>query len=559
MNRFTILLVAIIIFTNTISPAQPFEAGQNGVIVCASDIAADIGIAIMKKGGNAIDATVAVGFALAVCWPEAGNIGGGGFMLIRFPKGDTKSIDFREKAPGAAQRNMYLDEQGNPNPPLSRMGPLAAGVPGTVAGYHLIWSRYGRLSWQALLKPAIQLAHQGIPVTYHIHKGLERKRAVMQQFPSSMQMFFPAGKTPQIGDTLQFPQLAKTLTRIAEYGAVDFYQGETAAKLARCIQEAGGIISYADLMNYQALERDPVRCSYRGYDIFSMPPPSSGGICLAQILKIVENFSLCNHGFHALKTIQALVEAERQAYANRAHFLGDPDFVDIPLDYLISDSLNDRLARQIDFKKAAASVNVKHVIDPESEQTTHFSILDKNGLAVAVTTTLNGSFGGGFVAGETGVLLNNEMDDFSVKPGYPNMYGLVGAEANAIEPGKRMLSSMSPTIVCRNDSLYWLLGTPGGATIITSVAQVIINLIDFNMSLRDAITAPRFHHQWLPDIVHFEKAFLSPVLKAELENKGYTIVTRGHIGDVNAIEVNYQTHCYLGVPDWRRQSTVSAY
>jgi len=559
MNKAKTSIIFLSLLTFTISLAQPFQAGTNGVVVSSSDIACDIGINIMQKGGNAIDATVAVGFALAVCWPEAGNIGGGGFMLIRFPDGSTTAIDFREKAPAAAERNMYLDQQGNPIPHLSRIGPLAAGVPGAVAGYHLIWSKYGRLPWKALLRPAIKLAQQGILVTYYIQHGLAQKRSVMQQYPSSMQMFFPNGAIPQIGDTLQFPALANTLRTIADRGALEFYQGEIAARLAQSVQSAGGIISYADLMNYQAQERTPIRFSYRGYDIFSMPPPSSGGICLAQILKIVENFKLHAYGFQALKTVQVMVEAERYAYANRAHYLGDPDFVSIPADYLIGDSLTTHLANQIDFEKAGSSVEFDHVPAPESEQTTHFSIVDKNGMAVAVTTTLNSSYGSCFVAGETGILLNNEMDDFSLKPGFPNMYGLVGANANAIESGKRMLSSMSPTIICRNDSLFWLMGTPGGATIITTIAQVLVNLIDFDMSLRNAIIAPRFHHQWLPDKIYLEENFFSPALITKLENKGYTVGIRNSIGDVNAIQVNHQEKCYLGVPDWRRQSAVRAY
>ena len=543
--------------------SQTFQVGKNGVVVSASQIASDIGIEVLKQGGNAVDAAVAVGFALAVVFPEAGNIGGGGFMVIRFPDGNSTTIDYREKAPGTASRDMYLDKKGDPIEGLSTEGALSVGVPGSVAGLHLALEKYGSLPWDEVIKPAIELAEKGFPVSYYTKNGLLSHKDIMSRFPSSMEMFFPESKILESGEKFCFPDLAKTLKRIAMKGPDEFYRGKTAKNIVRSVRKYGGIISLEDMRNYKAVERKPINFSYRGYDIISMPPPSSGGICLAEILKIVEHFPLSDYGFHSSKFVQALVEAERRVYANRAYFLGDPDFVNVPVEYLISDELAANLAEDIKFDKATPSNEITHVpvVFPiqESEQTTHFSIVDKNGMAVSNTTTLNSSFGSCFVAEGTGVLLNDEMDDFSIKPGYPNIYGLVGAEANAIQPNKRMLSSMTPTIVSRNDSLMWILGTPGGATIITTVAQVIINLIDFNMDLIEAVDLPRFHHQWLPDEVFIEKYSFSKDIKDILKGKGYAISERWRIADVNAIAVDYENGYYIGVPDKRRQSAAAAY
>ncbi len=543
--------------------SQSFQVGKNGVVVSASQIASDVGIEVLKQGGNAVDGAVAVGFALAVVFPEAGNIGGGGFMVIRFPDGKSTTIDYREKAPGSASRDMYLDEKGDPIEGLSTEGVLSVGVPGSVAGYYLAWEKYGSLRWDELIEPAIKLAERGFPVSYYTKRGMLSHKDIMSRFPSSMEMFFPEGKVLEIGENMCFLDLAKTLKNISVKGRDGFYSGQTAKKIVKSIRKYGGIISLEDMKNYEAVEREPINFSYRGYDIISMPPPSSGGICLAEILKTVEHFPLSDFEFHSSKFIRALVETERRVYANRAYFLGDPDFVKVPTEYLISDELTIRLAKDIRFDKATPSSEITHVpevsIMQENEQTTHFSIVDKDGMAVSNTTTLNSSFGSCFVAEGTGVLLNDEMDDFSIKPGYPNIYGLVGAEANAIQPNKRMLSSMTPTIVSRNDSLMWILGTPGGATIITSVAQVIINLIDFDMDLIKAVDLPRFHHQWLPDVVFIEQFSLSKDIKDSLEGRGYTISERGKIGDVNAIEVDYENGYYIGVPDKRRQSAAAAY
>ncbi len=548
-----------IIISISILCAQPFKIGKNGVVVSASKIASDIGIQVLEEGGNAVDAAVAVSFALAVVWPEAGNIGGGGFMVIRFPDGNSTTIDYRETAPLKATINMYLDENGDLKDDLVTNGPLAAGVPGTVAGMALASEKYGILSWNRLLEPAIQLAQEGFQVSYYLNRGLNYKYKKMSAYTSSLAMFYPNNEVPKINDVIKFPDLAATLLRISVNGADEFYGGLTALKIARAVNNNGGIISYNDLKNYRAIERKPIEFNYRGYDIISMPPPSSGGICLAEILKICENFPLENYGFYSSQAIHTVVEAEKFSYANRSHFLGDPDFIDIPQDYLISEKLADSLAREIKMNTATPSINIDHVPYYESEQTTHFSIIDKNGMAVSNTTTLNSGFGSCYVAEGTGILLNNEMDDFSAKPGVPNQYGLIGAKANSIQPKKRMLSSMTPTIVSKNDSLQYILGTPGGSTIITSVAQVIMNLIDYKMELHDAVYAHRFHHQWLPDKIYFEKYSLYPDLKDKLSKMGYQTVERSKIGDLNAISVDYKNGYYIGVADKRRQSATSVY
>jgi len=557
MKKLKIFFTIIILVS--ISWSQTFQAGRNGVVVSASKIASDIGIQIMKDGGNSVDAAVAVSFALAVIWPEAGNIGGGGFMVIRFPDGSATTIDYREKAPEKATSDMYLDSNGDPIPGLSTEGPLAGGVPGTVAGMALAWEKYGLLPWSKLIEPAIELAENGFSATYHIHKGIKNHYDEMMQYPSTRKMFLPNEEVPQVGDIIKYSDLAETLKRISQEGADDFYRGLTALKLIRGLNANGGIISYNDLKNYRAIEREPIRFIYRDHEIITMAPPSSGGIVMGQILKIVENFPMNHYGFFSTDAIQKVVEAERFAYANRAKYLGDPAFINNYEDILLSERLNDSLASEIKFNIAGVSVTTDPVYIPESEQTTHFSIVDKNGLAVSNTTTLNSSYGSCFVVEGTGILLNNEMDDFSIKPGEPNQFGLIGSEANSIQPNKKMLSSMTPTIVTKNDDLKYILGTPGGSTIITSVAQTIINLVDFNMDIRRAVHLPRFHHQWFPDKLYFERYSLNKDLHQALDKMGYQITERGSIGDLNAIEIDEQSGIYKGVADNRRQSAVSTY
>jgi gamma-glutamyltranspeptidase/glutathione hydrolase len=554
-----ILLVGWLFGFVVLTEAQTFQIGRNGVVVSASQLASQVGVQVMQAGGNAVDAAVAIGFALAVVFPEAGNIGGGGFMLIRMPSGATTMIDFREKAPLAATEQMYLDKNGEVIPQLSIRGPLSVGVPGSVSGYDLAWRKYGTLPWEKLVWPAVQIARRGFPVTYYHWAGLKSMQEMMRPFPASYNMFFPGGKVPFVGEVAKYSDLAVTLQRIAKNGAAEFYTGKTAQILVESIRAAGGIISLEDLHGYQAVEREPLRFTYRGYELITVAPPSSGGVCLAQILKIAEHFPLSDWGFHSSQMIQVLVEAERRAYANRAKYLGDPDFVVVPVADLLRPETIAAMMSDIDLSQAIPSHAITAIELFESEQTTHYAVIDKAGLAVAVTTTLNTSYGSGFVAGKTGILLNNEMDDFALKPGFANVYGLVGAKANAIAPGKRMLSSMTPTMVLRNDSLLYVLGTPGGGTIITTLAQMVINLVDFRMTLPQAVYAPRFHHQWLPDEIQVEPYAFSPDLIRILSEKGYKIVTRGVIGDVNALGVDYRNQYYLGVPDWRRQSAAAAY
>ncbi len=457
-----ILLFGLLFGFVVLTQAQTFQIGKNGVVVSASQLASQVGIQVLQAGGNAVDAAVAVGFALAVVFPEAGNIGGGGFMLIRTPAGATTMIDFREKAPLAATEQMYLDKNGEVIPQLSIRGPLSVGVPGSVSGYDLAWRKYGTFPWKKLVWPAVQIARRGFPVTYYHWAGLKSMQEMMRPYPASYNMFFPGGKVPFVGEVAKYSDLAVTLQRIAKNGAAEFYTGKTAQILVESIRAAGGIISLEDLHGYQAVEREPLRFTYRGYELITVAPPSSGGVCLAQILKIAEHFPLSDWGFHSSQMIQVLVEAERRAYANRAKYLGDPDFVVVPVADLLRPETIAAMMSDIDLSQAIPSHAITAIELFESEQTTHYAVIDKAGLAVAVTTTLNTSYGSGFVAGKTGILLNNEMDDFALKPGFANVYGLVGAKANAIAPGKRMLSSMTPTMVLRNDSLLYVLGTPGG-------------------------------------------------------------------------------------------------
>ena len=494
-----------------------------------------------------------------MAWPEAGNIGGGGFMVIRFPDGTSTTIDYREKAPGKVTEDMYLDSNGNPVPGLSTEGALAAGVPGTVAGMALAWEKYGLLPWNKLLAPAIELAEYGFPVSYYIHTSLKEHYEEMNQYPTTRKMFFPFNRIPEIGETIKFPDLAETLKRIAENGADDFYRGLTALKIVKSVNKNGEIISYNDLKNYRAIEREPITFTYRGHKIISMAPPSSGGVCMGQILKILENFPMKHYGYFSKEAINKTVEAERFTYANRSKYLGDPEYANNHIEYLLSDRLNDSLATEIISGKAGKSILVKPVVIHESEQTTHFSIVDRNGLAVSNTTTINSSYGCNFVVDNTGILLNNEMDDFCIKPGVPNQFGLLGSEANSIQPNKKMLSAMTPTIITKNDSLKYILGTPGGSTIITTVTQIIINLVDFDMNLRQAVHAPRFHHQWYPDKIYFEKYSLQPELKEALLKMGYEYVERSAIGDLNGISVDSKMGIYIGVPDIRYESSVSVY
>ncbi|RKD90162.1 gamma-glutamyltransferase [Mangrovibacterium diazotrophicum] len=509
--------------------------GQSAMVVSAREEASEVGLAILKKGGNAFDAMVATDLSLLVSFPFAGNIGGGGFMVYRLANGECGAIDYREKAPFAASHDMYLDEQGNVIPGKSTLGAMAIGVPGTIAGLFAVHEKLGSLPMKDLIQPAIDLATNGVVVT---EKQANRLNHYRHLFSQANKRTILLDKEWTAGDTIRYPELAETLTRIRDHGKDEFYKGKTAQLLVDYVQQLGGIITMDDLAAYEAKWRTPITFTYNGNKIISMPPPSSGGICLAQILKSIEPFNISQYGQNSVQYIQLLTEAERRAYADRAHFLGDPDFVDIPTDSLIDPAyLNQRMA-DFSWEKASRSTDISHgeLNAYESNETTHYSIVDSMGNAVSVTTTLNGAYGSKVYVAGAGFFLNNEMDDFSSKPGTPNMFGLVGAEANAIAPEKRMLSSMTPTIVEQGGKLKMVVGTPGGSTIITSVAQNILNVLDYDMGMQESVSQPRFHHQWLPDDVRFEPGFDTLVF-APLRDLGYNIDQSNSpiIGKVDAV------------------------
>jgi gamma-glutamyltranspeptidase/glutathione hydrolase len=508
----------------------------NGMVVCAYPDAANVGLTILKKGGNAVDAAVAVQFALAVTLPEAGNIGGGGFMVYRSAKGQTNTLDFREKAPAAANANMYLDSAGNVIPDMSLKTHQASGVPGSVDGMIQAYKKYGKLKWADLLEPAITLARDGFKITKRLAADLNRNAADFKRQNPGKKYFLK--DTPwQEGDVLVQSDLANTLELIRDKGRDGFYDGKTADLLIAEMQNGKGIFTKDDLKNYHAVWRKPIIGDYRGYKIITMPPPSSGGIALLQLLHSVEPFPLSKLGYNKDSTVQVIVEAERRVYADRAKYLGDPDFYKVPVDSLLRPAYIESRMKNFDWAAATPSSTIQpgSFVGYESDQTTHYSIVDKDGNAVAITTTLNGSFGSKIVVGGAGFFLNNEMDDFSSKPGVPNMYGLIGGKANSIQPGKRMLSCMTPTIIEKEGKLFMVVGTPGGSTIITSVFQTILNVIDFDKSMQSAVTAKRFHHQWLPDSVSAEKDALDSLTIEKLTKKGYQIKVGGAIGRVDAI------------------------
>jgi len=509
---------------------------RNGMVVSANEIASQVGVDILKKGGNAVDAAVAVQFALAVVYPNAGNIGGGGFMVYRSAKGETNTLDFREKASAAAGRDMYLDANGNPIVEKSLYGQLAAGVPGSVAGMEEAHQKYGKLKWADLVAPSVNLAANGFKLSARQARELNGLKARFTKLNPLGTALVNANVWAE-GDVLTQSELANTLKLIAEKGRAGFYEGAVADSIVAEMKRGGGIISKQDLLDYKAVWRKPVTGTYRGYDVVTMPPPSSGGIALVQLLKAVEPYPLQKWGFNTDSTVQVMIEAERRVYADRAAHLGDPDFYPVPQTRLIEDSYIKQRMSTFNWQKASTSAEISagEIAPIEHEETTHFSIVDREGNAVAITTTLNGSYGAGVVVKGAGFLLNNEMDDFSVKPGAPNMYGLVGGEANAIAPGKRMLSSMTPAILAKDGELFMVVGTPGGSTIITSVFQTILNVVDFNMSMQSAVAAKKFHHQWLPDDVAVEDKALDSATTAKLQAKGYKLVNRGAIGRVDAI------------------------
>jgi gamma-glutamyltranspeptidase / glutathione hydrolase len=541
----------------TAGSSHEVARSQSGMISSASEEATRAGLAVLRDGGNAVDAAVAVGFALAVTLPQAGNLGGGGFMVIRMADGRTTTLDFRETAPGAATRDMFLDSAGNFVPSRSQLGALAAGVPGSTAGLLTALEKYGTKDRRDILRPAIKLAEQGFRVHERLNEDLSGKLSEFANFPGTLKVFAPDSQVPAPGTIFRQPDLAATLQRISDSGANGFYTGPTADLIVAEMKRSGGIITHDDLRSYRPAERKPVTGSYRGYEIISMPPPSSGGVLLIQMLNMMEGYDFTGSGFHSARHAHLLAEIMRRAYADRAEFLGDPDHFAVPVAGLTSrEYARTRAASIADSATPSASIGHGDAARfmNESPQTTHYSVVDKDGNCVSVTTTLNSSFGSKLVVDGAGFLLNNEMDDFSAKPNAPNLYGLVGNEANAIAPGKRMLSSMTPTIVAYKGAPWLIVGTPGGSTIITTVLQVIQNQIDFRMNLVDAIESPRIHHQWLPDTIFYEKGSFAQSTMDSLRNMGYMLLERDEpSGRVDAISITEEEgrRVYYGWSDLR--------
>jgi len=536
--------------------AQPVHA-RHAMVVTVEPHATDAGVAVLQAGGNAVDAAIAVGFALAVTHPSAGNIGGGGFLLVRFADGRSTFIDFRERAPQAASPNMYLDASGKPTKD-SEVGYRAAGVPGTVRGFEYASKKYGRKPWADLVSPALALAEQGFQVSYDLAKSLRRGSDLLGRFPESKRIFLRDGNPYEAGQTLVQPELARTLRRIREQGARDFYEGETARLLSADMERHGGLITAADLKDYTVTERQPLSGSYRGYNILTAPPPSSGGVGILQMLGVLEGSGYDKSGAGSAAELHFLAEAMRRFFADRAAYLGDADFVKVPVASLLDKAYFARLRHSIDPEHATPSSEIHAGSLPaaESTQTTHYSIVDAEGNAAAVTYTLNGGYGDGVTVPGLGFLLNNEMDDFAAKPGEPNAYGLVQGKANGIEPHKRPLSSMTPTIVTRDGKLFLVLGTPGGPTIINSVLEVLLNVVDFGMNMQDAVNFPRIHHQWLPDQLVIERG-ISPDTIALLEARGHHIKIVNSIGEVAAIEA--RDGWLEGAADPRTEATAKGY
>ena len=535
LTKFTYIILSLSFLLSGCNKTKDIKAA----VVSARKEASDIGITILNKGGSAFDAMIATDLALTVCFPNAGNISGGGFLVYRTASGEVGSLDYREKAPLNAYEKMYLDENGDVIPEKSTLGGLAVGVPGTVAGLAEIHSKFGTLPWEDLVKPAIDLAMNGYIVTEKQERSFRNKKDDFIKINGENTFYAQDFKA---GDTVKNIALAETLKRISKYGAKGFYEGPVAESLIKRVREAGGIITHEDLIKYKPVWRKPLNFKYKNLNIYSMGPPSSGGVCLGQILKMIEPFNIGQYYHNSEKAIQLIVEAERRSYSDRSKHLGDPDFNKIPYNQIISNEyLNNRM-KSFSFDLASQSKDIQagKISWTESEETTHYSILDQKGNAISVTTTLNGSYGSKVFVEDGGYFLNNEMDDFSIKPGFANMFGLIGSEANSIKPEKRMLSSMTPTIVMKDNKLYMILGTPGGSTIITSVLQTILNVFEFGMDIQSAINAPRFHHQWLPEKIEFENGVFDEVSMKKLQEKGYDIkqdYTRV-IGRVDAILIS---------------------
>jgi gamma-glutamyltranspeptidase/glutathione hydrolase len=553
----TLLALSVLLsaFLQLAMPAakHPVRA-KHGMVVSADELASRVGVEILKKGGNAVDAAVAVGFALAVTFPGAGNIGGGGYMVIRMDDGTTATIDYREKAPAKAARDMFLDENGHFVPERSQEGYLSSGVPGSVAGLLHALAKYGTMDRKTVLQPAIDLARKGFRVNAELAEDLRADLKILSHYPSSMKSFTKDGTPYEEGDLLVQKDLAETLRRIQRSGRDGFYKGKTADLIVAEMRRGGGLITAEDLQSYQPIERPPIYGTYRGYKIVSMGPSSAGGICLVEMLNLLEPFNLAASGFASSRTVSYMAEAMKLAYADRSKYLGDSDFFPVPISRLISKEYAAERGKLLDTTKATPSTMIAPGVIPlkEGTHTTHYSVVDRSGNAVSVTTTINSWFGNKIVVEGAGFFLNNEMDDFSAKPGAPNIYGLVGGEANSIQPGKRMLSSMTPTIVLKDDEPFLVIGSPGGSTIITTVLEVILNVIDHRMNIAEAIDAPRVHHQWLPDTLYYEKYGLAKDVIENLEKRGYHVrQRRGTQGVAEGIIIDRKDGILFGSSDSR--------
>ena len=561
-----ILTILIINFCLTFlslanSPQFPVR-GKNAMVVTSEKLASEVGIEILKKGGNAVDAAVAVGFALSVTYPTAGNLGGGGFMVIHFANGKATTIDFREKAPLKATRDMYLDEQGNVIEGKSTLGYLACGVPGSVAGLTMALEKYGTMKLFDIIKPALKLAKKGFPVSYQFHNDLVRLKDSFNKFPSSAKIFMKQnGAVYEEGEIFKQPDLYKTLKLISKQGLDAFYLGKIAQIIVSDVKKNGGIICLDDLKQYKAIERPPVKGTYREYEIISMGPPSSGGIALIQSLNILEQFNLAQLGLNSSQYIHVLTETLRNVFAVRAQYLGDADFANVPQTNLLSKSFANNLLNNINLDKATPSDSLK-IANPfhfEGNHTTHYNVIDKSGLAVAVTTTINSGYGAKAVVEGAGFLLNNEMDDFAAKTGSPNIYGLIAFKPNEIEPEKRMLSSMSPTIITKDGKFFMAIGAMGGPQIITSTLQTIINVINFGMTIQEAIDAPRIHHQWQPDKIYYERIRLPDDVINNLSVLGHCVDKMDFSAEVMAICYDSEERVFLGAADFRWNGVAVGY
>jgi gamma-glutamyltranspeptidase / glutathione hydrolase len=557
MKRRLIIPLVTLILLSHIRPAQasinPVRA-RSGMVATSNEVASRVGVEILRHGGNAIDAAVAVGLALAVTFPDAGNLGGGGFMLVHLADGRNTAIDYREVAPANARPDMYLDDRGNPIPDSSTVGYRAAGVPGTVAGFALALQKYGTMRWEDVVEPARKLAMDGFSITPWLAENLRNNSKLLERFPVSRRIFLKEGKYYEEGEVFKQPELARTLERLKKEGPREFYEGRTAHLIAEDMKANGGAITLQDLKDYKPVERTPLQGTYRGYDILTMPPPSSGGVALLEILNVLEQYDLSAMGDQSSTKYHVLIETMRRAFADRAEFMGDPDFVKVPVQGLTSKRYAAEIKQAIDISKATPSSKVGHGNPPanESRETTHFTVVDAKGNAVSNTFTLNGWFGSGATISEAGFLLNNEMDDFAVKPGATNAYGLVQGQNNAIAAGKRPLSSMTPTIVLKDGKMYLAIGSPGGPTIINQIVEVIVNIIDHGMNLQQAINAPRLHHQWLPDVIVYEPYAIAQDVLASLKAKGHAFADQGfYLGDVQAVMIDLKTGERLGGSDPR--------